>query len=442
MEPVVVFVSDFHVGAGGEADHFEARLEFIQLLKGLEAAHEQVELVLLGDFLDLHTIEESVDDKVAAILSAPANRELFRALKDFGAKHAVWYVIGNHEAELCWKPGLRAALEAHHVRFAKDPLTYQRAFSRGGKALRVYAEHGNQFDPHCRYTDFYNPLDTPLSYHMMKDLYNPLLALRRGGGREWLHELEAVRPYEAIPWWVISKYFYFEMNRLLRYVTLPVLLGFVTFKVLPLAVLAYLVFVKKALALSAVTLPILVLLAAFVLVDFSLLFWGALIVLVKRDFRRALRRYGVRRAGPYLETRIQRVADSVLDIVRGRRTPNFPADGPPDLFVYGHFHIAGLETARRNGRLVAAANTGTWTKRIRQVKAHFRLPPVFLAYYNLTYVKVVPDAVGLRAELRRIGRPYPARLTWLERLATWGKRAAPEPIDGDVLLKKATMPYA
>lgn len=441
MEPVVVLISDCHIGPGEGADNFDCRPEFIGLLRDLDAAHEHIELVLLGDFLDLNAVEDGAADKVAAILEAPANRELFAAVKAFGAKHAVFYVIGNHEVELCWNRALHRSLAGYNIRFPDGMLSYERLLGPGPRKVRLYAEHGNQFDPHCRYTDHFNPLDTPLGSHVNKELYHPIMSLCRDKGSDWLRDLESVRPYEAIPWWIISKYFYFEMNRLLRYVTVPVLLGFITFKIIPLAILWYLIFIRDSISFSYLTAPILLFLAFFVVVDFSLFLVGALIFLVKRDFYRALRRYGLRHTGTYLESRIQGVVAQVLDICRGAAKPNFAAGGPIDVFVYGHFHLASLESVQAGPRTLVAANTGTWVKRVRRIKAHFRLPPVFVGYYNLTYVKAVPGADGVDIQLRRRKKPFTLRLTWLERLAIWGRVPRFEMPEPDVLVKKTSVPY-
>jgi len=70
-----------------------------------------VELVLLGDFLDLQRMGPTgqVNDRVTATLMRPDYAELFDALRGFrsAAGHRVTYVVGNHDAELWWNVHLQ-----------------------------------------------------------------------------------------------------------------------------------------------------------------------------------------------------------------------------------------------------------------------------------------------------------------------------------------------
>jgi hypothetical protein len=85
-------------------------------------------------------------------------------------------------------------------------------------------EHGHQRDANNRIDDWESPRATPLGYY-----FNTLVTSQTGrlsdrGRYNWLKDIQAVTPTERIPVWLFSKYFYREMNPLLRYALVPFLL--------------------------------------------------------------------------------------------------------------------------------------------------------------------------------------------------------------------------
>ena len=89
-----------------ECEIFESATELTALVMEIGQHVGPVELVLLGDFLDLQRMGQTgqVTDRVTATLTRPDYAELLDALRAFrsAAGHRVTYVVGNHDAEL-WR---------------------------------------------------------------------------------------------------------------------------------------------------------------------------------------------------------------------------------------------------------------------------------------------------------------------------------------------------
>jgi UDP-2,3-diacylglucosamine pyrophosphatase LpxH len=113
-DTLVVFLSDIHIGGIDGTEIFESTTELTALLTEIGQHSGSVELVLLGDFLDLERMGPSgqVNDQVAATLKRSDHAELFDTLRRFrnAAGHRVTYVIGNHDAELWWNLSLQQLL--------------------------------------------------------------------------------------------------------------------------------------------------------------------------------------------------------------------------------------------------------------------------------------------------------------------------------------------
>ena len=192
MKQVAIFMSDFHLGQNNRTEEFFADQEFAELLGRLSLVHaeDKVDLVLLGDVLDLWTAvtdaqEVSGDqiDDVDLYLPAETEKEIenavglekekakvilrshplfFESLGRFLVrapdKRRIVYVFGNHDHSLSHKKlqGLlrRMILPSAVVKLAQ---THNTAATRANLArsilfethykdenLQVYAEHGNQ----------------------------------------------------------------------------------------------------------------------------------------------------------------------------------------------------------------------------------------------------------------------------------------------------------
>ncbi len=203
MRKVAIFMSDFHLGQKNRMEEFHVDNEFAELLGRLSLYHQddEVDLVLLGDVLDLWTTvtsaeEERADtiadvdlylpvtsrtqlrkaevkeaDKCIAIVRN--HRGFFEALGRFivdnPQKRQVIYTPGNHDHSLV-SPRLQRIIigamitedvkrtwkirhpQLRHIRL-DDRVKFQLYYE--SDYLQVYAEHGNQltYEGMFRYED-------------------------------------------------------------------------------------------------------------------------------------------------------------------------------------------------------------------------------------------------------------------------------------------------
>jgi hypothetical protein len=84
-DTLLVFLSDVHIGGAAGVEIFDSAAELVALLEDLGRHQGPVELVLVGDFVDLLRMGDAGDgeDLVAATLARPEYRELFAALRAF-----------------------------------------------------------------------------------------------------------------------------------------------------------------------------------------------------------------------------------------------------------------------------------------------------------------------------------------------------------------------
>jgi hypothetical protein len=182
------------------------------LLEDLHHHEGPVELVLAGDFFDVLRMEDvGGGDPVAATLARPEFRELFATLRAFAGAdgHRVVYLVGNHDAELWWNPRMRGTLQQAGL-VDVVALSYAAGFASLPDQL-VYCEHGNQFDPASAVTEYANPLDTPVSAHVLAEMIRPIGAGAVAVGGVDLRQVRHVFPLAAHPGpaeWIAGRIFY------------------------------------------------------------------------------------------------------------------------------------------------------------------------------------------------------------------------------------------
>jgi UDP-2,3-diacylglucosamine pyrophosphatase LpxH len=168
-----MFVSDLHLGSNPTLDDFTRDREFEALLELRELkprAGDQVDLVLLGDTFDLwqsvseNECRQARGDRIELAYTADSEA---RRLGGVRAKHQGWFealgrfaqrprcslvfITGNHDhslidpavqARLTRDLGLGGTTRVSFANFYEDPV------------LRLYADHGNQYDRNNTYDDF------------------------------------------------------------------------------------------------------------------------------------------------------------------------------------------------------------------------------------------------------------------------------------------------
>jgi UDP-2,3-diacylglucosamine pyrophosphatase LpxH len=255
MKKVAIFMSDFHLGQKDQMEEFHADDEFAELIGRLsmQYAEHQVDLVLLGDVMDLWTT--ITDDKevtaqkatdVRLYFPVPAGDQnamkeavlselesaqkimeahplFFETLGRFLArdlkKRRVLYVPGNHDHSMVEQTlqgavrdkilaGAKHVLELKEAGAAHDQIADQILFPNfyEDKTLQVYAEHGNQFTYKgvFKYDEFGRFGEECPGYYELKLVWNRLE--RRAPESDNVF-MGAYRPAQlpGIFWWLIWK---------------------------------------------------------------------------------------------------------------------------------------------------------------------------------------------------------------------------------------------
>ena len=413
-DQVYYVISDLHIGGDEQLEEVEFIDELLSFLERLEQTDENAELIINGDAFGLweFTTVEGVEKFDVLEETYP---KLFEQLRETGANIQITMLPGNHDHEL-------AAYDEYVDLFAEYnvELIQDRSISRPVGEQAIHFEHGHQQDQNNRIEDWGNPHATPLGYY-----YNTLVTSRAGqlsdrGRYNWLKDVQAVTPTERMPIWLLSKYFYREMNPLFRYSLVPFLLLFNISALL--AVLA-------GLDIAGVwTMPIDRTEAFFsqfgrageaawfyllfnVSVAGLLVLIGVPLYFIRRDVRKTIDRFGV------FETEL--TVNPEEPYVEAAREV-FDEQPETTIFCYGHTHRPMVREID-GGVLV---NTGTWLKRLHRRDGVIGiLPPVFYPSYQLTAVRIAAQPEGPTVEYQPITKPSPAaeELTRTERFFTVGR---------------------
>lgn len=232
-DTLIVFVSDTHIGGDPGCDAFESPDELCELFEELAGGEGPVELVLAGDFLDLLSVGTPPPDtdRARVTISRPEYGKLFAALGRFaaGEGHRVVYLPGNHDHEVWWNPRVRETLQEAGLVHEFAP-SYLACFGASGGRRVVYCEHGNQFDPANRIHDYADPFDTPLGHHLVSDLARrvaPIGEIRRGLD---LSQIKNVYPVVEIPRWLVSRFFYDTLGKVVLYLLLPLVVAYALYR--------------------------------------------------------------------------------------------------------------------------------------------------------------------------------------------------------------------
>jgi UDP-2,3-diacylglucosamine pyrophosphatase LpxH len=418
-DTVYYVVSDLHVGGDEQLGDVEFLDELLGFLRRLEDTDEDAELVINGDAFGLWELTRTEGVEKFYVLEE-AYPELFEQLRATGESVPITLLPGNHDHELAAYEEYVDLLAAYNVDLVQDP-----SMTREVGDAAVHFEHGHQRDPNNRIEDWGKPHATPLGY-----FYNTIVTSRAGrlsdrGRYNWLKDVQAVTPTERMPAWLLSKYFYREMNPLLRYALVPFLLLFNVSAVL--AVVAGLDLVGVlASPLRATTVflgqfgtagdAVWFLLAVDVAVAGLLVLVGVPLYFLRRDVRKTIQRFGV------FETALTVDAEAPYEAAAREVFEEAPETA---VFCYGHTHRPSVREV--DGGLVV--NSGTWLKRLHRRDGLVGvLPPVFYPSYQLCAVRIAPAEGGVAVEYEDVDKPSPSpeELTLTERLLTLGRAPDPE----------------
>lgn len=454
----LVFLSDLHLATDEGKRDFFAQDEFAALLDTLIADDTPIDLIIAGDFFDLLQLTDTTEgaDRVAIFRRAFERREnggMLDRLRHFNRQpgHRTIYLLGNHDAEAGWNDPLRAYLIDSDL-VSEISLAYAHTYGDGqGNGCLVYCEHGNDYDGVNTIVDYRNPSITPLGSHVVTDLVNYLEPLGRHADSDAptsIADIDNIHPLGLIPWWFISTYFYQQVRRITKYIVLPASIIYGLFHLLPLFVL-FEQFRDTIVGRGVASLPSVELLIAGLIIMFdSSILMGLLIwLLIRFDFSRTRRRYGLQDPDDIFRRGARHYRRTCEELVVGRQRPvHWPSEeawSGTDLFVYGHTHTQALTTIPVEGTPRAFANTGTWTRKVVRINTHLKLPPVFVPVYELAYVTVERRGAAMQVTLWEQPKVLEYRLPWTEHLAILFRHRPPmhPPSLGAHVVSRATIPF-
>jgi len=279
----------------------------------------------------------------------------------------------------------------------------------------IYCEHGNQFDPNNRFSNYDDPLDTPFGDHVVTDLLHRLVPRGRITSHINLSELNYVHPLALIPEWLAGRLFYDILDRALRYVLFPLFILYVAYQVLVISPQGVFEVVQQW--------------VVEVGSDAVVLFIGFILFFI--PVRRALGRLALSMTeSPSGEAKRVEPTDAPAVIERLLNTNHSPPMSSGltgqqiSVFITGHTHDPSLRMVERpHGKPAIIANSGCWLRQLRPVQTIFRTPPIFVASYVQTHIRIYRRDSGIRVELWEHSKPASDRLPFLERAALLGRRS-------------------
>lgn len=253
MKKVAIFMSDFHLGQGDRMEEFHADKEFSELLCRLsqEHAEDKVDLVLLGDVMDLWTtitddteVNAQTPDDVQIYFTddyssrrkpgANALTEELKKVKAVAEKHPtffealglflahdhtsrkLWYVPGNHDHSVVDKQIQGVICESilsprvlSKTKVSEDELKKRIEFKNyycDEDVLQVYAEHGNQltFGGAFKYKHFDEFGEECPGYFELKLVWNRLERRHPELDNVFMGALEPAM-WPGLFWWFLVK---------------------------------------------------------------------------------------------------------------------------------------------------------------------------------------------------------------------------------------------
>ena len=404
------FVSDLHIGGDEQLKILDFEDEFIAFLKMLEQKETGTELIIIGDAFGLWELTTTEGIEKFDLL-VKDHSELFNQFRATGEHIIITLIPGNHDYELACYPQFVDRLQGYNI--VLEPKV---SITRELAGKKIWIEHGMQHDESNRMPDFGHPHANPVGYFVTHSLVGTAGRLSGRGRYNWLRDIQSVTPLEEIPRWIISNYFYREMNPLLRYAVVPFLLLF-AFSVINLIGLALeasgligtrvflddrilgpLGFAGRVLgvifAINAVVICLLV------LVSIPLLVFA-------HDVRRTLVRFGVFSVNPAIGTPDTTYLEAAEKV--------FTSDPEVAVFIYGHTHNASI---KKLGSKVVI-NSGTWLKKLERAPSRFLLlPSVYHPSFRLNYFRISDDGGQIVIDYERIQKAAPRELTLLQRLVS------------------------
>ncbi len=422
------FVSDLHFGGDGSLMVCDYTAEFVEFLQRLAQKTKETELIIAGDtfgFWELTTVTGTAQlDEIVKY-----HTEIFEQLKLTGAKIQITMIVGNHDYDLACDPLYVEKLRAYNIR-----LDTSLELIREIGAKKIWIEHGQQIDPYNAATEYGNLKALPLGFFITESLVSGASKYSVFGASDWLKDIRSV-DVRSIPDWLVSNYFYHEMNLLLRWLLIPFLLLLtITAAALIAQFLQYVGFFDVNILLDNPLVRALGLFGNILswIITASMFVWFFIFVvavplyIIYRDIRRTLKRMQI---FPTFKSAPTNEANNIyLERARAvfREHPEVCA------YIFGHTHDAFL--VKENGRVII--NTGTWLKILKRVSVRFGLlPGIYYPTFRLNYFKIYSEAEKIVVKYVELAKKPTAKLTLLQRFLIFGRKPDPaKPIPAKTVL--------
>jgi UDP-2,3-diacylglucosamine pyrophosphatase LpxH len=429
MSTTYYFISDLHIGGDEALGVCDYEDELIDFLKQLAVRPENAELLIIGDIFGLWEFTDiKGPEKLAAVMAQFP--QIFEALQETGKTVKITMLAGNHDYEIACYPEFVDMLCLYNIHLERTP-----AITREINGKKIWIEHGNQHDSYNRMPDFGNPYAQPIGYFITSSVVSTAGKHSKFGRYNWLKDIQSVYPSEQIPYWVLSNYFYHEMSPLLRWLILPFLLlsGLEIF-VLAGAALEWLgktdtnIFLNNwlfsSLGFVGNLVQMILIINTILFVNFVAL--AVPLYFIWRDFRSALQRFRIVLNPAELSSeKEEQYLEAAHEV--------FAQNPETVIFIYGHTHFPSL---RHIGSRVVI-NTGTWLKRLDDVRTRFGfLPEVYIPFFCLNYFRISDTDGKITIDYRTIDKAPPQDLTLLQRFLVFKRqRRTSEPIPEHIVLE-------
>ncbi|MBV9665066.1 MAG: DUF2156 domain-containing protein [Actinobacteria bacterium] len=341
-------------------------------------------LVFAGDTVEL--LAETPGDAATGL---HAHGRLRDAVKGFAGceGRGVLYLIGNHDARLTWDEQARTRVaEALGAQMA---LAAELDVETGRGNRRVRIEPGHAFDRATAFVDQRDPLDSPLSHHVVREL----LPAVRASERPWLDGADKLADPVTLPSFFTSRMAYRRIAPHLGWLALPFIAALLLKLPLTYALASHLghqtgtiVWARRLLVIGLAVVADIVLVTGF-------------LVVAARHTWRTVSEITLGSRG---QARNEAAAARARQLV---------ADGYAAL-VTGHTRHAEL-TLMGDGFY---ANTGSCSEVVDSYAARAGLPPVFVSTRRIGWLELEAGA-DLHARLL-VGHSPAEGATRLERMAT------------------------
>ena len=418
------FISDLHFGGDGSLMKCDFTEELINFLKRLAFKDRETELIIAGDsfgFWELTTVEGTAQlDEIIKY-----HTEVFEQFKLTGERIRITMMVGNHDYDLACDAWYVEKLAKYNI-----ALDTSLAVIREINGKKIWIEHGQQVDPYNVATEYGNIHALPLGYFITESLVSGASKYSVFGASDWLKDIRSV-DVRSIPDWLVSNYFYNEMNIVLRWLLLPFLL------LLTVTAFALIGQLLKNLSVFDVNIlldnPLMRVLGLFGnvlswIITASMFVWFFIFVVsiplyfIYRDIRGTLFRMQIFPAFKSAPT------NEANNIYLERARTVFAENADVCAYIFGHTHDAFL--VKENGRVII--NTGTWLKILRHVRVRFGLlPGVYYPTFRINYFKIYAEAEKIVVKYVELTKKPTDRLTLLQRILILGRKpdnAKPIPV--------------